>query len=152
VAVAQNSTIAATSPDGITWTQQVLPVLSTWQAVTYGNGVFVTVAQSSTIAATFTPNQRTISIVNTPTAPVKSVPGTNTASVTVSVPGITADSSISAFLVSDTTTDHNAYEHEVLDMKLSCDTIVPGVSFTINGYSDKRLEGDFKVRYAWGTP
>jgi hypothetical protein len=152
VAVAQSSTIAATSPDGITWTQQVLPISATWYSVTYGNGVFVTVAQSSTIAATLTPNQRTISIVNTPIALAKPVPGTNTASVTVSVPGITADSAISTFLVSDTTADHNSYEHEVLDMKLSCDTIVPGVGFTINGYSNNRLEGDFKVRYAWGTP
>jgi hypothetical protein len=97
-------------------------------------------------------NTRTSQTVNHLTRPAASNPGTNTASTTVSVPAITADSSISAFLISDTTADHNAYEHEVLDLKLSCDTIVPGVGFTINAYSDDRLDGDFKVRYAWGTP
>ena len=37
---------------GITWTQRTLPVSATWQSVTYGNGVFVAVANSSAIAAT----------------------------------------------------------------------------------------------------
>ena len=52
VAIAYSDTIAATSPDGITWTQRALPVSASWQSVTYGNGVFVAVAQSSAIAAT----------------------------------------------------------------------------------------------------
>ena len=52
VAVAYSSSIAATSPDGITWTQRTLPTSASWSSVTYGNGVFVAVAQSSTIAAT----------------------------------------------------------------------------------------------------
>jgi hypothetical protein len=52
VAVAQSSAIAATSPDGVTWTQRALPVSANWYSATYGNGVFVAVAQSSAIAAT----------------------------------------------------------------------------------------------------
>ncbi len=52
VAVATNSTIAATSPDGITWTQRTLPTNVSWISVTYGNGLFVAIATSSTIAAT----------------------------------------------------------------------------------------------------
>jgi hypothetical protein len=52
VAVAANSAIAATSPDGITWTQRALPSSANWQYVTYGNGVFVAVAANSAIAAT----------------------------------------------------------------------------------------------------
>ena len=52
VAVAQGGTIAATSPDGITWTQRALPASATWASVTYGSGLFVAVAQSSAIAAT----------------------------------------------------------------------------------------------------
>ena len=47
-----NTNIAATSPDGITWTQRALPVSANWQSVTYGNGVFVAVAYGSAIAAT----------------------------------------------------------------------------------------------------
>jgi hypothetical protein len=54
VAVAQNSTIAATSPDGIVWTQRVLPVSAAWLALKFGNGVFLLIAQNSTIAATST--------------------------------------------------------------------------------------------------
>jgi hypothetical protein len=38
--------------DGITWTQRTLPASAYWYAVTYGNGVFVAVAYSNTIAAT----------------------------------------------------------------------------------------------------
>jgi hypothetical protein len=73
--------------------------------------------------------------------------------VVTGVTGIAADSSVSAFLVaSDSTADHNAYEHEILDLRLSCDSIVPGVGFSINAYSKERLDGDFKVRYAWSTP
>jgi hypothetical protein len=52
VAVAQSSSIAATSPDGITWTQRVLPVSASWYSVTFGNGVFVAVARYSSIAVT----------------------------------------------------------------------------------------------------
>jgi hypothetical protein len=52
VAVAQNSTAAATSPDGITWTARTLPNTDNWQSVSYGNGVFVAVAYVSTTAAT----------------------------------------------------------------------------------------------------
>ena len=55
VAIAQNSTIAATSYDGITWTQRTLPVSAPWIFVTYGNGTFVAIAGGtslSTIAAT----------------------------------------------------------------------------------------------------
>ena len=37
---------------GITWTQRAMPVSTAWYSVTYGNGVFVAVAYSSTIAAT----------------------------------------------------------------------------------------------------
>ena len=35
-----------TSPDGITWTRQTSPSLQAWSSVTYGNGLFVAVANS----------------------------------------------------------------------------------------------------------
>ena len=67
--VTQNSAhppIAATSPDGVTWTQRTLPASADWYSVTYGNGVFVAVAQGSSIAATspdgITWTQRTLPV------------------------------------------------------------------------------------------
>jgi hypothetical protein len=38
------NTYAATSPDGITWTQRSLPSSANWSSVAYGNGRFVAVA------------------------------------------------------------------------------------------------------------
>ena len=37
VAVARSSQVAATSTDGITWTQRTLPTSANWQSVTYGD-------------------------------------------------------------------------------------------------------------------
>ena len=57
VAVAYNSSIAATSTDGITWTQRSLPVYASWTSVTVNpvTGIFVAVAYyNSSIAATST--------------------------------------------------------------------------------------------------
>jgi hypothetical protein len=56
MAVAFNSDVSATSPDGITWTVRTLPKVDNWRSVTYGNGVFVAVSgggAGSTTAATF---------------------------------------------------------------------------------------------------
>ena len=45
--------LLANSPDSAgAWTQRTLPTSASWRSVTYGNGVFVAVAVSSTIAAT----------------------------------------------------------------------------------------------------
>jgi hypothetical protein len=52
VAVASGTATAATSTDGITWTQRSLPATDNWKAVTFGGGLFVTVANSSNLAAT----------------------------------------------------------------------------------------------------
>ena len=37
-----------TSPDGITWTARLSAADNDWQSVTYGNGLFVAVANSGT--------------------------------------------------------------------------------------------------------
>lgn len=55
VAVADSlstSVAAATSPDGVTWTQRALPYSVRWNSVAYGNGVFVVIAHDSNLAAT----------------------------------------------------------------------------------------------------
>ncbi len=41
-------------PDGITWTQRTLPASANWQAVVYGNEVFVAMVSNSNVAATST--------------------------------------------------------------------------------------------------
>jgi photosystem II stability/assembly factor-like uncharacterized protein len=51
--IAQTSIIAATSPDGITWTQRVLPGGgSAWQSIAWNGTVFCAIAQSSTLVGT----------------------------------------------------------------------------------------------------
>jgi hypothetical protein len=48
VAVGFNSSNAASSTDGITWTTRTLPSVSSWYHVAFGNGIFVAVSQSGT--------------------------------------------------------------------------------------------------------
>lgn len=52
VAVATGSNIAATSPDGVNWTQQSLPVSTQWSHVSFSSGVFLAVSATGSIAAT----------------------------------------------------------------------------------------------------
>ena len=52
VALVPGTTTAATSPDGITWTQRTLPAVSSWSGVAYGGGMYVAVASGANIAAT----------------------------------------------------------------------------------------------------
>ncbi len=51
-AVAFSSSIAATSTDGLNWTQRAMPSSANWNGIAYGNGTFVAVAGSSDKAAT----------------------------------------------------------------------------------------------------
>jgi len=44
VAVAIETNIAATSPDGISWTQRTLPATTWWFDICYGNGLFVAIS------------------------------------------------------------------------------------------------------------
>jgi hypothetical protein len=47
-----HTTTAASSPDGLTWTQRTMPVPEFWIDVAYGNGTFVAVSFRSNVAAT----------------------------------------------------------------------------------------------------
>ena len=51
VAVANYSTTASYSADGITWTAATMPSRANWYSITYGNGKFVIIADNSTTAA-----------------------------------------------------------------------------------------------------
>jgi hypothetical protein len=53
VATTENTlNIAATSPDGFTWTQRTLPSAGSWYTVVYGNGMFVAFCNASNKIAT----------------------------------------------------------------------------------------------------
>ena len=51
-AIAFNSSLAATSPDGITWTERTLPSSAGWKSISWNGSVFCIIATSSTSAAT----------------------------------------------------------------------------------------------------
>lgn len=81
-----------------------------------------------------------------------SAPGTNI--VTVAVTGqaaITGSSDVEAYLTGvDSTADHNAYEHGVLDLIIRVVSITAGVGFTLQAVSPTtRLTGQVKCRWVW---
>ena len=52
VTVATGSNVAATSPDGISWTQRTLPVSTQWNSISFSNGIFVALSATGSIGAT----------------------------------------------------------------------------------------------------
>ena len=54
VTVSSNSTTAASSTDGITWTTRTLPTNDSWTGLTFGNNTFVAVAGGFSTAASST--------------------------------------------------------------------------------------------------
>ena len=54
VAIAANSSAAATSTDGETWTQRSLPFSADWRSLTYGAGKFVAIPYNNASFATST--------------------------------------------------------------------------------------------------
>lgn len=79
-----------------------------------------------------------------------SAPGkNNTTLVVTGQAGIVAGSDVEAFMMVESTADHNADEHSVVPMNLRCGSIVAGTSFTITAVSEWVLTGTFKVRWVW---
>jgi len=79
-----------------------------------------------------------------------SAPGTNF--VTVVVTGqasIGVNSHVEAFLMGSTTATHNAIEHMIVPIRLSCGDIVAATGFTIYASTDFRLTGTFTVHWVW---
>ena len=50
VALPYGTSIAASSSDGVTWTQRSLPSSQYWKSLAYGNGLFVAISQSNVSA------------------------------------------------------------------------------------------------------
>jgi len=82
------------------------------------------------------------------------VPGTNTTSVVVTgQTAILTGSLCEAWMMADTTvsgsTGHNADEHKIVPIKLTCGAVVAGTGFTIYAETDWRLTSTFQVRWVW---
>ena len=79
-----------------------------------------------------------------------SAPGTNVVTVAVTGQGaIGSGSHCEAWLMGDSTADHNAVEHAVAPIRCSCGSIVAGTGFTITAICDWRLTGQFTVHWVW---
>ena len=77
-----------------------------------------------------------------------SVPGTNIVTTTITgQTGILSGSTISAWLMAEATATHNAYEHMIVPLRITCGNIVAGVGFDIVAVSDLRLTGTFTCRW-----
>ncbi len=86
----------------------------------------------------------------TATVDFGAVPGNQIATVVVT--GLTAllsTSTVSAFIPAEASADHNALEHSVVPMKVTCGTIVAGTGFTITCISDWTLTGRFTIRFTY---
>jgi hypothetical protein len=75
-------------------------------------------------------------------------PGTNFVTTTVTgLTGILSGSNVSAWIMGESTADHNAYEHMFVPLRLVCGNIVAGTGFDITAVTDLRLTGTFKCRW-----
>lgn len=107
------------------------------------------VAQSGYLSSTDwnTFNGKSTVYTGTATLNYGSAPGTNVVTTTVVDSNVRTASVVEAFVMLSTTATHNAYEHAVAPIKLTCGNIVDGVGFDIMGVTDWRLTGTFTVTY-----
>ena len=78
-------------------------------------------------------------------------PGDNIATTTVTGQGsILTGSNVEAFLMGDTSSDHSAYEHNMVPMRLCCGNIVASTGFDIVATCvTMKLTGNWTVRWVW---
>lgn len=89
-------------------------------------------------------------MAQTGTATLNFGTGSNIASVAVTgQSGIGSGSNVEAWLMTDSTSDNNAFQHQVVDMRLRCGNIVPGTGFTIFALSPWTLFQTWQVRWVW---
>ena len=77
-------------------------------------------------------------------------PGTNVVTTSITgETGILSTSHVEAWLMGDSTADHNAYEHLIVPLVVRCGVPTEGVGFEIIASSDLRLTGTFAVHWVW---
>lgn len=80
-------------------------------------------------------------------------PGTNVVTASIADTSISAGSNVEIYMMgTDTTTDHNAVEHQMLPLgglSMQATSVSDGAGFTAQAMSLLRLTGEFKARYIW---
>ena len=77
-------------------------------------------------------------------------PGTSVVTTTITgETGILSTSHVEAWMMGDSTADHNAYEHLIVPLVVRCGSITDGAGFDIIASSDLRLTGTFTVHWVW---
>ncbi len=77
-------------------------------------------------------------------------PGGNTAELAITgQAAILATSFVEAFLMAETTADHNLEEHAIVPIVLRCGVPTAATGFTIYASCEWTLTGTFKVRWVW---
>lgn len=110
-----------------------------------GGGTTTFLRADGTFAAPATGSSATY---GTATLDFGSAPGTNMVTTTVTgQTSILAGSTLSAWLMAEATASHNAYEHMIVPIRLTCGNIVAGTGFDIVAQSDWRLTGTFTCRW-----
>lgn len=75
-------------------------------------------------------------------------PGTNQVTLTIADSTIATGGYAECFLMSDTTADHNATEHQIRPIDFVCGNIVNATGFDITGTSNiGRLTGLWSIRW-----
>ena len=78
-------------------------------------------------------------------------PGTGAVEVAVTGQAaiIAGTSYAEAWMMADSTADHNAEEHMLVPIRLTVGNVTTGVGFTIYARTEWRLSGTFNVRWVW---
>ena len=88
--------------------------------------------------------------IGTATIDFGAAPGSQRAVVTITgEASIASTSYIEAWLMGSATAGHNAYEHAMVPLRLTCGNISVGVGFDIVGVCDVRVAGTFTVHWVW---
>jgi hypothetical protein len=76
-------------------------------------------------------------------------PGSNYTTLTILTPNVTNNSNIHIYIMSTSSIDHNALDHQMFSLysTVMSDNIIDNTSFDIVALSQLRLNGTFKVRY-----
>lgn len=108
--------------------------------ITQINGLRIT-AESSSIVTSIERGEATINFGATP--------GSNYATTTISSSFVTNNSNIHIYIMSTSSVDHNAAEHQIFSLygTVMPSNIIENTSFDIVALTDLRLDGTFKVKY-----
>ncbi len=88
----------------------------------------------------------------TATVDFGAMPGSSQATVAVTgQAAFTSGNSAEAWMMGDSTADHNSDEHKMVPLTLRIGDYVTGTGFTIYATYDGALTGQFTVRWAWSS-